>query len=81
MIIEKGHLRGIFTGFRNKETVFEFLDGNKWIQAEYRKYQHDAFMPHAVIKDIGGRYYLEVEGIHDSIEVKKWNTENVSITE
>jgi len=71
MIIEKGNLRGVVTGFRNKETVFEFLGGNRWIQAEYRKYPHDAFMPHAVIKDIGGRYYIEIEGIIDKVEVKK----------
>lgn len=71
MIIQKGHLRGIFTGFNNKNTVFEFTDGNKWIQAEYRKYHYDAFMPHAVIKDVNGRYFIEIEGVGDKVEVKR----------
>ena len=71
MIIEEGHLKGVFTGFRNKETVFEFLNGSKWIQAVYRKHCYDAFMPHARIKDIDGRYYIEIEGIGDTVEVKK----------
>lgn len=71
MIVEEGHLRGVVTGFRNKETVFEFLDGNRWIQAEYRRHSHDAFMPHAVIKDVGGRFYIEIEGMNDKVEVKK----------
>jgi hypothetical protein len=71
MIIEEGPLKGVIKGFRNKETVFEFLGGNRWIQAVYRKNCHDAFMPHAVIKDIGGRFYIEIDGIGDRIEVRK----------
>jgi len=71
MIVEQGYLKGVITGFKNKETVFEFLDGNRWIQAEYYKHCHDAFMPHAVIKDFGGRFYIEIEGINDKVEVRK----------
>ncbi|MDH3328318.1 MAG: hypothetical protein OEM01_03720 [Desulfobulbaceae bacterium] len=71
MIIEEGHLRGVVTGFVNKNTVFEFLDGNRWIQAEYRKNSHDAFMPHARIRDIRGRYFIEIDGINDQVEVKR----------
>jgi hypothetical protein len=71
MIIEEGNLRGVVAGFRNKNTVFEFLDGQKWIQAEYRKNCRDSFMPHARIRDIEGRYYIEIEGINDTVEVKR----------
>ena len=71
MIIEDGHLKGVVTGFKNKETVFEFFDGSRWIQAEYKKHQHDAFMPHAIIKDVDGRYYIEIDGINDKVEVKR----------
>jgi hypothetical protein len=70
-IIEEGPLKGVITGFRNKETVFEFLGGSKWIQAQYRKYCHDAFMPHAVIRDIEGRYFIEIEGMTDKVEVRR----------
>lgn len=71
MIIEEGYLRGVVTGFRNKDTVFEFLNGNRWIQSEYRKHCNDAFMPHARITDVSGRYFIEIEGINDKVEVKK----------
>ncbi len=71
MIIEEGYLKGVVTGFKNKNTVFEFSKGNSWIQTEYRKNCHDAFMPHARIRDIEGRYFIEIDGINDKVEVKR----------
>ena len=35
-VIEEGDLRGAFKGFRNRDTIFEFMYGNKWKQNQYK---------------------------------------------
>ena len=70
-IIEDGQLKGSFKGFKNRDTVFEFYGGRKWKQNEYKYNYHYAYMPKAKVTDQGGRYYLEVEGMNDKVEVKR----------
>lgn len=71
MIIEKGYLKGEITGFNNKKTIFEFIDGNTWVQAQFKRCSHQTFMPHAKVRDINGRYYLEIEGMREGVEVRR----------
>lgn len=71
MIIEDGQLKGSFKGFKNRETIFEFYGGRKWQQAEYKYNYHYAYMPRAKVVEKGGRYVLEVEGMSDSVEVRR----------
>lgn len=71
MIIEQGYLKGSITGFKNKKTVFEFIDGSTWIQAQIKKYSHHTLMPHARVRDINGRFYLEIEGMKEGVEVRR----------
>lgn len=71
MIIEEGQLKGSFKGFKNRDTIFEFYGGQKWKQAEYNYCYHYAYMPRAKIIQEGGRYMLHVEGMSDSIEVRR----------
>ncbi|WP_346837025.1 hypothetical protein [Microbulbifer sp. SAOS-129_SWC] len=70
-IVEEGQLKGSFKGFKNRETVFEFYAGKTWKQNEYKYHYHYAYMPRAKVINEGGRYYLEVEGTNEKVEVKR----------
>ncbi|MGW8169866.1 MAG: hypothetical protein ACWGHH_07680 [Sulfurovaceae bacterium] len=70
-IVEEGQLKGSFKGFKNRDTVFQFYGGRSWKQNEYKYYYHYAYMPYAKVVDNGGRYYLEVEGMNEKVEVKR----------
>jgi len=69
VVIEDGQIKGSFKGFYNMDTFFEFHSGGKWRQKEYKYYYHYAYMPRAKIVDRNGRYYLEVDGMNDCVEV------------
>lgn len=69
MIIEEGQLKGLFKGFDNPNTVFEFSNGAKWRQAAYKYHYHYAVMPRARVVYNGKRYVFEVEGMGDKVEV------------
>jgi hypothetical protein len=71
MIIEEGQLKGAFKGFKNRDTIFEFYGGRKWKQDEYKYHYHYAYMPDAKVVEDGGRYMLHVEGMDDSVEVRR----------
>ena len=71
MVIEEGQLKGAFKGFKNRDTVFEFYGGRKWRQAEYKYHYHYAYMPRAKVIQDGGRHILHVEGMTESVEVRR----------
>lgn len=68
-IIQEGQLKGSFQGFHNRDTIFEFQGGGKWRQNEYKYCYHYAYMPLAKVVERQGAYYLEVEGMNDSVQV------------
>jgi hypothetical protein len=69
MIIEEGQLKGLFKGFENRDTIFEFYGGSIWRQEEYKYHYHYAYMPRAKIIQESGRYILTVEVMGVSVEV------------
>jgi len=71
MIVEEGQIKGSFRGFRNRDTIFEFYGGGKWKQAEYKYHYYYAYMPRAKVIDEGGRYLIQVEGMSDTVEVRR----------
>lgn len=70
MILADGQLKGSITGFKDRETTFEFYGGGKWRQAEYKYHYHYAYMPRAKVVQEGGRAMLYVEGINEPVEVR-----------
>lgn len=68
-IVQDGQLKGAFSGFHNRDTLFEFYGGGVWRQNEYKYVYHYAYMPFAKVVDRGGAQYLEVEGMDDSVQV------------
>lgn len=69
MIAEEGQLKGAFTGFRDRDAIFEFNGGRKWRQAEYKYLYHYAYMPQAKVIQDGSRFILKVEGVDESVVV------------
>ncbi|MEZ0608565.1 hypothetical protein ACAW74_08620 [Fibrella sp. WM1] len=70
-IIKQGNLQGQFSGFRNRETVFVFSDGERWQQDEYRYVDHSVYRPQATVSQEGGAYYLHVAGVAEKVRVVK----------
>ena len=68
-IIEEGTLKGSFKGFHNSDTIFEFQGGRKWRQRNYQYQYHYAYMPTAQVREQEGGFYLDVDGMEESVEV------------
>ena len=72
-IITEGKIKGSFNGFRNKQTVFEFVNGKKWQQDEHKIKHVHAHMPMAQVTEESGLYYLSIASMGDKVKVKKVN--------
>ena len=71
IVAAEGRLRGSFKGFRNRDTLFRFQTGSEWRQAQYHYHYHYAYSPNARVVQKGSRFYIEVDGLADSVEVKR----------
>lgn len=70
-IIEDGQLDGEFNGFEDEKVTFEFSNGNKYQQDEYKYNYHYAYRPDAKVIDTNGSLYLEVDGMSEKVRVKQ----------
>lgn len=52
-VVYEGTIKGKFTGFKNRDTTFEFTNGQIWKQGEYKYLYHYAYRPQAKIIDKG----------------------------
>lgn len=74
--IHEGRLAGIFTGFRNHDTIFHFQGGSSWRQDEYFYRSHYRESPRARIVKVIRKtdqkefFYIEIDGIETPVEVK-----------
>lgn len=68
-VVEEGQLEGSFNGFNNRDTIFKFVGGGKWRQAEYKYCYYYAYMPNAKIISKNGCYILVVEDMDETVEV------------
>jgi hypothetical protein len=53
------------------DNYYELANGQVWQQVHYEYSYHYAYRPRARILQDGARYYLEVEGMSDAIEVRR----------
>lgn len=65
----QGVLSSSFNGFEGLDTVFVFMDGARWRQASPKVHLHRTFMPEARIFQDYNKYYIQVEGMSDAVEV------------
>lgn len=63
-------IAGEFRGWK-KDSVFKFVNGQQWKQAEYKYEYRYLNSPSALIYDAGSGYKLSIEGMTDNIRVKK----------
>lgn len=71
MTFFQGTIKGQFRGFKNRDTIFEFTNGSIWKQNEYKYPYHYAYRPEATILEQGGAYHLKVEGVSETVQVKR----------
>lgn len=69
-VVVEAHIEGEFTGW-DGETLFILSNGQYWLQARYSYVYHYAYRPIVKISRNNNRFYLEVEGLNDVVEVKK----------
>lgn len=68
-VIKEGPLKGAFTGFNGLGTAFLFGDGARWRQADATVHPCREFDPTAVVFLRRGRYYIQITGMVDLVEV------------
>lgn len=63
-------INGVFNGWSG-HTQFELVNGQIWEQSEYAYSYHYAYRPQVTIYNDGYGYRLSVDGVSDSISVRR----------
>lgn len=66
----ESNIQGEFNGW-DGNTTFCLDNGQRWQQSEYAYSYHYAYRPEVIIYNTGYEYMLAVEGINDTIAVRK----------
>lgn len=66
----KSRISGEFNGW-DGDAIFELDNGTKWQQSRYKYTYRYRYRPQAKVWQQGGRYFLEVEGMNEMIEVHR----------
>jgi hypothetical protein len=69
-VLCEGVIISEFSGF-NGESVFEFNNGQRWQQAEYKYSYHYAYRPEAVVIDGNEGMVLTVDGMDETVRVRR----------
>ena len=68
---------GAFKGWTGK-SVYKFINGQIWVQKEYKYRYKYAYRPVAKIWKDGSTYFLEVDGMDDKIEVRRGTSSDLT---
>lgn len=66
----ESRISGEFSGWEG-ETIFKLMNGQIWQQSSYAYMYHYAYMPEVTIYKVGLQYKMQVEGVSDTIYVKR----------
>ncbi len=66
----ESNITGEFKGW-DGNTVFHLDNGQQWKQSEYAYTYHYAYRPEVIIYNTGTEYLLSVEGMKDTISVRR----------
>lgn len=69
-LVAESKISGAFTGW-HQDAVFELVNGQIWQQKRYKYRYKYRYRPNAKIWKDGTKYYIEVDGMQDMIEVKR----------
>ena len=70
-IVTNGQLRGAIRGFHDRDTLFEFSNGQIWRQAEYKYLYRYLYRPDAAVLDGPGGMVIQIRGIDESVRVRR----------
>lgn len=71
-VVIESHIKGAFQGWdRGKVFVLDKGVHKKWQQIEDKYQFQSLYRPKARLLRDGSKFYLEVEGMEDSVEVKR----------
>jgi hypothetical protein len=71
----ESQISGAFTGWHG-DALFKLVNGQYWQQVEYRYSYRYMYRPRVVISEAHSGYVMEVDGMDDSVTVRR-----VSVTE
>ncbi len=69
-LIKETRLEGEFDGF-DLDKVFTLASGQKYQQVRYKYRYHYSYRPKVKVFRDGGKYFLEIDGMNEIIEVRK----------
>jgi hypothetical protein len=69
-MVIKSQIEGEFKGW-DGETIYKLTNGQIWQQARYSYHYHYAYRPNVVIAPGGGGWTLHVDGVSQTIPVKR----------
>lgn len=65
----ESQIYGAFTGWHG-DALFKLVNGQYWLQAEYKYRYKYQYRPRVVIIQSGSGYEMEVEGMEESVRVR-----------
>jgi hypothetical protein len=68
----QSRIRGPFTGWHG-DALFKLANGQYWLQAEYKYKYRYMYRPAVVITQSGSGFQMSVEGMDDSVGVRRAN--------
>lgn len=68
--IIESQIDGDFEGF-DEDNVYKLTNGQIWIQTEYKYHYSYSYMPRVIIFENHGRFYMNVDGIGENVEVEQ----------
>ncbi len=71
-LVRETCLEGEFDGF-DQDKIFTLANGEKFQQAHYKYRYHYAYRPQVKVLRDGSRYYLDIDGMGEVIEVRRIN--------
>lgn len=69
-VVTEGQIDGAFSGW-DGDTYYNLTNGQVWQQTHHKYAYHYAYRPNARVLTDGSRYFLEVEGMDEPIEVRR----------
>ncbi|GAV11412.1 hypothetical protein [Paenibacillus sp. NAIST15-1] len=70
-IICKGQIKGSFRGWKNRDTEYQFVSGEKWRQEEYHYHYHYSYYPNAKVIQTARGFEMHVDGLNFGMLVKR----------
>ena len=76
-LYSKSRIDGAFKGWTGRG-AYKLVNGQIWVQTKYKYKHHHSFHPLAQIWKDGSRFFLDVEGMKDKIEVRSGTNADIN---